>query len=107
MELRKISPLTELNRDKPWTRWEKWGKASITLPKSFNHPKIGNSVMLNPAIRIRSDGIVHNSETDEYFQADKQMLDFLSMFHSPSKNFPEGESATTEALTHGILIATE
>jgi len=74
MQLRRVSPVGEVRLDAVWTRWEKWGKAAITVPTPADITEYPAAVTTAPSIRRRADGLIYNGRTDEYFQADADAL---------------------------------
>lgn len=84
MEIRKISPqgFGAYDTKPPWTRWEKWGKASILRPRRTpKMPSNAGWIGVAPKLRIRdSDGLIYKPDTYELFQADAEMLAFLKSF---------------------------
>lgn len=77
MELRRVAPFREGYWDKAWTRWDKMGAGIMAQPKPRAALDLDKNLCLDPSVRVRDDGLLYNSATDEFFQADSEMIDLL------------------------------
>ena len=85
MELRRISPFREGHWDKGWTRWDKMGAGIMAQPKPRPALPNDDGLFLDVSVRLRDDGLLYNSATDEFFQADSELFDLLKAFEDPMK----------------------